>query len=204
MAHKILYLIRHGQTPGNAEKRYIGRRTDESLTEEGVRMAEETARCLAAEPGCGSFRLCAGPMKRTQETAAILSDAEIEVIAQLTEIDFGDFEGKNYEELRDDPRYQAWIDANGDLPFPHGEDRESFIERSWTGFLEALGDPHRDETIVTVCHGGNIMAILSRLTGEDYYAFMTKPLAGYRLELETEDAGITDHTYRLFDGGHPA
>ena len=204
MAHKIVYLIRHGQTPGNAEKRYIGRRTDESLSKDGILMAEQTARCLRTEPGCERFRLCAGPMKRTQETAAILSDAEIEVIAQLTEIDFGDFERKNYEELQGDPQYQAWIDANGSLPFPGGEDREAFISRSWEGFLEALGDLQKDETVVIVCHGGNIMAILSRLTGMDYYSFMTAPLQGYRLELETGDAGITDHSYRLFDGGNPA
>ena len=30
-----LYLIRHGMTPGNVEHRYIGRQTDEPLSEDG-------------------------------------------------------------------------------------------------------------------------------------------------------------------------
>ena len=94
------------------------------------------------------------------------------------------------------PGYQEWIDSGGTMPFPGGESREGFNERSFTGFLRALGDPDREETIVVVCHGGNIMAILSRLTGEDYYTFMTKSLDGYRLELETDDEGITVHTFR--------
>lgn len=40
-----IVLVRHGETPGNREKRYVGT-TDESLTEEGRRALEE---CRAPE-----------------------------------------------------------------------------------------------------------------------------------------------------------
>ena len=36
-----LYLIRHGMTPGNAEHRYIGRQTDEPLSEDGRQQLEK-------------------------------------------------------------------------------------------------------------------------------------------------------------------
>ncbi len=217
MAHKLVYLLRHGATPGNLEKRYIGQRTDEDLLPESIQEAKELAEGLRREleDRCRKApRLLSGPLKRTRATAAALAEAwregagretpDISVIDALTEIDFGDFEGKSWRELQGDPRYQEWIDSGGSAPFPGGEDRSAFTERSFAGFLEALGDPDREEGILIVCHGGSIMAILSLLTGGDYYAFMTEPLKGYRLELEMEDEGITAFTYRRFGCGDPA
>ena len=55
--------------------------------------------------------------------------------------------------------------------------------------------------IVIVCHGGNIMSILSRLTGDDYYDFMTETLGGYVLELETNDEGINVISYHKLRAG---
>ncbi len=55
-------------------------------------------------------------------------------------MDFGQFEGKNYEELKDNPDYQKWIDSNGTLPFPGGEPREQFIRRSMEGFDWMMSD----------------------------------------------------------------
>ena len=114
------------------------------------------------------------------------------------------YEGKTYKELLCDPRYQDWVDAAGTTAFPGGESREAFTERSFRGFLEALGDPEQEETVLIVCHGGNIMAVLSRLTGEDYYAFMAEPLGGYRLDLEMEDERISALTYKRIACGDPA
>lgn len=34
---------------------------------------------------------------------------------------------KNYEELKDDPGYQRWLDSNGTIPFPEGEGQETFL-----------------------------------------------------------------------------
>ena len=53
--------------------------------------------------------------------------------------------GKNYEELKDDPCYQKWIDSNGTLPFPGGESREQFIRRSMEGFDRMMSDILKDQ-----------------------------------------------------------
>ena len=67
------------------------------------------------------------PLRRCQETAEILfPEQKVRIIDQLAECDFGAFENKNYKELSDDPRYQAWIDSNGIMAFPGGESKEEW------------------------------------------------------------------------------
>ena len=93
-----IYLIRHGLTAGNKEKRYIGR-TDEPLCAEGIAALREISL-----PAC-ELLVCS-PMKRCTETAALLFPGQEPVICEeLRECDFGDFEGKNYPELNGDERY---------------------------------------------------------------------------------------------------
>ena len=111
-----LVLIRHGATEANKEHRYLGR-TDESLSQE----AKEE---LSAEANCYPKidLLFTSPMKRCVETAGILyPDKNLVVVDSFREMDFGDFEGKNYEELNGNPDYQAWIDSGGTIAFPNGE-----------------------------------------------------------------------------------
>ena len=230
MAHKTVYLIRHAATDGNAEGRYIGR-TDEPLAGGGGPLGRGAGGPLGTGLGvhfhfypgaqddlpqnepltpspkvhCAPNRVAASPMKRAVQTAQILfGGMELTKIDELREIDFGYFEGKNHGELNGDPVYQAWIDSNGRADIPGGERRSDFVQRSYAGFIKALGDPQKDETIAIVCHGGNIMAVLSTLTGKDYYDFQTGNLSGYCLDLETDDEGIHDLTYTRIDPWDPA
>ena len=205
MAHKRVCMIRHGQTKGNAEKRYIGRATDEPLSEEGIRAAKEAKTHLEAALFEGPFRVCASPMQRAKQTAEFLFPyAEVSLIEELAEMDFGIFEGKNHQQLNGDEAYQKWIDTGGMAPIPEGEDLAGFQKRSCDGFRKALGDPGKEEEIAMVCHGGTIMAVLSFLTGQTYYEFMTENLGGYRLELEFDDEGIHLVSYHRFGAGDPS
>jgi len=202
MAHKIIYFVRHGKTPGNAEKRYIGKRSDEELSEEGRREVEGLLSSISILIPEKIDRVCCSPMKRAVQTAEILfQNQDIQIIDKITEIDFGIFEGKNYKELNGSDAYQKWIDSNGTMSIPEGEGLEDFIRRSYDGFLEALGDRGTGENIVIVCHGGNIMSVMSRLTGKDYYDFMTSTLGGYVMELETDDEGISVISYHKLGAG---
>lgn len=108
-------LIRHGETCGNKLKRYIGKRTDEPLTKE----AEEMLKGLGYM--CPEA-VYASPMLRCTQTAGILFPGKtLNIIDELAECDFGEFENKNYMELDGNQNYQAWIDSGGLLPFPGGE-----------------------------------------------------------------------------------
>ena len=216
MAHKRVYLIRHAVTAGNEKRRYVGCRTDEALSAAGIR--ETLARKAYYEDLLGDekdfpgengekqkLHFYASPLKRAMQTAEILfDDPEITRVPDFMEIDFGAFEGKDHAELAGNPLYQQWIDSNGTLPFPGGEDRDSFVKRSLHGFYEVLADLSVDETAVIVCHGGTLMAILSELTGREYFDFMVGNLEGYRLDLEMGHEGILDVSYSRIGDRDPA
>ena len=93
---------------------------------------------------------------------------------------------KNYQDLKDDPRYQTWIDSNGTLPFPNGESRAQFEKRCRQGFyemLDQLSDTEPDITVGLLVHGGTIMSIMSHFCGGDYFDYQVPNGAGYLCEL---------------------
>lgn len=188
----VLALIRHGETEANARRRYLGK-TDESLSERGKQLLlsykEQNLYPKAAY-------LFASPMKRCVETAEILYPTQKPIVfPEWEEMDFGRFEYKNYEELKDDPAYQQWIDSGGMADFPGGESRETFLFRCGTGFRKMYGmlqkaqaenqrenvaEPVRAAAIV---HGGTIMALLSSYAKGDcqkgYFDYQTANGRGY-------------------------
>lgn len=182
-----LVLIRHGATEGNKEHRYIGC-TDEPLSSEAKEKLSAEANCYPRID-----RLFTSPMKRCIETAEIIyPDKKPVVVDPLREMDFGDFEGKNYEELNGDQRYQAWIDSGGTIAFPNGESREAFIQRCCAGMRDVVSqldefiiskqmmqEYQREITIGLVVHGGTIMALCSAFGGGEYFDYQVANGAGY-------------------------
>lgn len=157
-----IYLIRHGKTAGNLEKRYIGV-TDEPLCPEGIREFHNRR-----YPDCEI--VISSPMKRCIETARLIyPNKKLIVCEGLAECDFGDFEGKNYLELSEDPDYQNWIDSGGVLPFPNGESPGDFKKRCIRGFDEMIKKYADKGSIAFVIHGGTIMAIMERYTKCGFY-----------------------------------
>lgn len=162
-----LYFIRHGRTPGNLQKRYIGR-TDESILPEAVdELKKRAEKGDYGRPGI----LFVSPMKRCRETAEIIYPGmEQHVIDDFRECDFGLFEGKNYMDLEGDKSYQAWIDSGGTMRFPGGESMAEMSRRAMHGFFSAL-DLAEGEDAAFVVHGGTIMAVLSHLADGDFYDY---------------------------------
>lgn len=178
-----LVLIRHGATKSNRERRYLGK-TDESLSEEGrLQLMEHQRQRLYPDIEL----LFTSPMKRCLQTAEILYPQHRAIpVEEWREMDFGAFEGKNYLELQGDARYQAWLDSSGELPFPDGESRESFVGRCCVGFqkmmaeaMDRLGQGAGHRAVGAVVHGGTIMALLSRYGGGAYFGYQTENGKGY-------------------------
>ena len=170
-------LLRHAATAGNLQHRYIGT-TDEPLSPEGK---ESLAALHFPKPEL----LVCSPLRRCIETAAIVFPGEPYLTEpDFRECDFGDFEGKSYADLNGDPRYQAWIDSGGMLPFPHGEAPADFQSRCTSAFSELLQQHPDIRYMALVVHGGTIMSILSARLGGDYYDYQL-PNAGYEwLEID--------------------
>lgn len=169
------YFLRHGATKGNLERRYVGE-TDEALLPE----SREALKALILPP---VKRVYVSPLRRCVKTAKILyPDIPMELVPGFRECSFGVFEYKNYEELKDLPAYQAWLEARGFTAFPGGEARADFCARVVRAFdlvaekAELLGG---DAAIVA--HGGTLMAILEAkaLPKQDFYDWQAPTGRGY-------------------------
>ncbi len=183
----ILYLIRHGKTEENTKGLYIGRNTDVPLA------ADE----LLCWPENIHFpeQVFVSPMLRCRQTAQMLAgDANYTIIEEFAEMDFGSFEGKGYEELKNDPYYQKWIDSNGTIGFPEGESQNEFVRRCMSGF-EKMCRLIRNKEAMLVAHGGTLMAIMSSLTGGQYFDFQAATGTGYKCEILISGTGYKCDLY---------
>lgn len=169
-----LYLIRHAMTQGNKRKAYIGAGTDEPLCAEGIAQ-------LQAKSYPKADIIFASPMKRCIMTAEYIYPNQEKIICEgFKEMDFGRFEGKNHEELKDDPDYRNWLESGGKSAFPGGETRKEFARRCKNAFIACLRHMQKSEankeTAAFVIHGGTIMAIMEEYGTPkgDYYRWQIK------------------------------
>ena len=190
---KRIFLIRHGEVPGNREQRYVGS-TDEALLPEAAENLRKKREAVAAgiPGGAGekTFSLYVSPLLRCRQTAELLfPGAEQIVVPDLREMDFGRFEYRNYRELSGDPDYQHFIDTNGESGFPGGETKAAFTARC-AGAFRALA-PSLPEVSAFVVHGGTIMAILGVLSEPhgDYFTWHVPCGEGFSAFLEERDGG---------------
>ena len=117
----LIYLLRHGQTEYNAQKRYQGQR-DIPLSPEGAAQL----RRADFDPDV----VYVSTLQRPSQTARILfPEAKLVPVDGLKEMCFGSFEGRNFIEMEKDPEYQAWVKANCESPCPDGERKTDFSDR---------------------------------------------------------------------------
>ncbi len=174
-----IWLIRHFRTQGNVERRYIGR------TDEPILPGEN------ASISCAPQRVISSPLLRCQQTAGQLFGRNPDVICEaFREMDFGRFEGKNFEELKEDPEYQQWLDSNGTLPFPEGEGQAAFLLRTRLAFEQQMDTLLAQDCkeAAFVVHGGTIMAILSAyaVTPKSFYDWQVSNGSGYVAVVEED------------------
>lgn len=195
-----IYLIRHGLTEYNAQRRYQGR-SDLPLSESG--------RKALLSSGKTPDTVYVSPLRRARETASVLFPASEQfVLPDLTEMNFGIFEGRTADEMEADPvcgpAYRAWVDSMCTGRCPGGEDLAGFIERSVRGFLQAAELSHGAENMYIVAHGGTQMALMKALgpEKEKYYEWQTP--AGCGLVLDWDGSrlwpeGIEDFRKEIHD-----
>lgn len=172
-----IYFIRHGQTEGNMEKRYVGK-TDEGLCQQAV---EELKKYSVPKVN----KIYASSMKRCIETAEILyPNQKIQIVEGFRECDFGEFEYKNYDELKENTAYQKFIDTMGESGFPGGEYIKDFKERCQNAFYDVIKSCRQEETAAFVIHGGTIMSIMEKFANphQDYYSWQIGNGEGYAAE----------------------
>ena len=175
-----LNLIRHGMTQANEKRLYCGS-TDLPLSEGGERNLVLLRESIAYPPA----EICiTSALRRSAETLRILYHREPDcMMAEWNELDFGDFEMKSYEELKDDPAYQQWIGGGSAAVCPRGESQNVLSLRVASGLRKLPEIAAQD--ILVVSHGGVIATIMEMLfPGEKhFYEWQPDFGRGYALDL---------------------
>jgi len=162
-----IVLIRHGRTKSNEERRYLSF-TDEKLSLLG---REEITGKVSQYPPVQ--KVYTSSLQRCKETAQIIyPQIEKTEKSLFDEINFGHFEGKCYQELKDNFEYQDWLDNNCQSTIPGGENRKDFICRQIKGLKEVLSECQKLKCVGIVTHGGSIMSIFSTYCHDDYFNYM--------------------------------
>lgn len=185
-----LYLLRHGATPGNLKRQYIGA-TDQPLAPEGVAQARARAETLPPVE-----RVWVSTMRRARETAELFyPDVPKTYLDGLREMDFGRCEEKTWEEINDPTIYDGWLAEDPNAAFPGGETLGAFTARLSEAMKEIARacQAERLSTCAVVAHGGVLMGLLSLygLPKRSFFQWESENCGGFVGELDPEAMTIT-------------
>ncbi len=183
-----VYLIRHGKTVANENWLYCGQ-TDVPLTEAGIEELKEK-RKRGGYPSVDGFKVYTSGLKRTEQTLEVLfGNLPHTALPDMMEINFGDFEMKSYEMMKEDPEYIEWCEGDNEANIPPGEGAESgymMQERVFKCFDGLLA---KGEDFLLVSHGGPITSIFMRYvtdTGKNWYELHPGNGEGFAFEFTPE------------------
>jgi broad specificity phosphatase PhoE len=100
------------------------------------------------------------PLVRARHTAEPLAEdksLKVEIMAGLTEVDFGDWTGLTFDELDRLPGWHLFNARRSTAPVPNGESAREVQSRILT-LLEQLAERHRGETFAVISHADVIRA----------------------------------------------
>ena len=160
-----IYLVRHGQTAWNVQRRFLGK-SDIPLDTDG----HSQARALAQRLNFLSLRtIHSSPLSRAQMTAQAIaefqSDCVVKMVQDLAELDQGELEGKKGACLPTEypDFFHNWETDPTDVRVPGGETMRECQTRSWNALHDALDSSPSDEPLVLVSHKMVICTILCQI-----------------------------------------
>lgn len=188
-----IYIIRHGQTYCNEKRLYCGKE-DINLSENGIQSLNELKKEFYYPLSDLYFTSGA---KRTNETLEILfPKVAYEKRNKFWEYDFGQFELKSYDNLKENNEYIKWIlDKEGLIACPNGESRIDFNKRIRDEFKDFIYKL-KEKDVKSAClitHGGVIVSILSGFMKENrgnFYELQPSCGQGYELDVNFYEEDI--------------
>lgn len=158
MPTTTLCLIRHGETPWNAERRLQGH-TDTPLNPKGVLQARQMAQALK-DINLKFDVLYTSDLKRAVDTANAVVEVfgvEAQIDSALRERNFGALQGLSITEapLLQPDIWQAHIARDLDHDLAGGESIQQFAVRVQNA-LDRIQERHAGKTILVVSHGGTL------------------------------------------------
>ena len=151
-----LYIIRHGETTWNKEKRFQGQ-TDIPLAENGVALAQKIGAAMQDIP---FDYIISSPLTRALQTAKLITKGRpipLFTDERIKEISFGDWEGKTV--TSDDPDLHTYLESFFTTPLqcirpPHGETFKDVCIRTKAFLTNLIQNPkYSDANILISTHG---------------------------------------------------
>lgn len=184
MKSYVIHLIRHGAIDETLSGKYIGT-TDVPLSDKGKAALRKLAFAADYPKVKAVF---SSPLKRCTETCRILfPDNHPLVIANLSECNFGEWEGKTADELKTDETFQRWLAGDTAVKPPRGESNTDFVRRichMFESIVEGLLKTGTTESAI-VTHGGVLTMLLAvyGLPQAKPFDWMTDNGCGYSIRI---------------------
>ncbi|GAA0133430.1 hypothetical protein YSY43_02700 [Paenibacillus sp. YSY-4.3] len=188
-----LWLVRHGRTNWNRERRYQGH-SDVALLDDEASGLKGLERELDGVSFSSIY--CSDLLRCRQTLARVRPDLTGRAVfdTRLREMNFGQWEGLTYEMLKEDPLYRAWINDPASVTPPGGEAwddfhrRVSHIYEEWVSLEKRNHHPddNMEQRILAVTHGG-VVALVSSLLQPGAGFWDTAIEAGGVLKLRIEE-----------------
>lgn len=143
-----IYIVRHGQTEWNRQKRIQGR-ADIPLNEKGKEQALETKNNLSS---IDIDLIICSPLIRAKQTAEIINiDRDIKIIYdnRITERSFGKLEGTFIKDVN----FNEFWDYYKNIKIENMESMHELFDRV-NEFLENIISKYSNKNILIVSHGG--------------------------------------------------
>ncbi|MGP3590371.1 2,3-diphosphoglycerate-dependent phosphoglycerate mutase GpmB [Vagococcus sp. WN89Y] len=160
-----VYLVRHGETQWNAERRIQGQ-SDSPLTEKGEKQAWQVA---ARAKALGITHLIASDLGRTRRTAEIIAGVcgcDIILEPRLRELDMGVLERRHIDSLSAEE--EAWrrqlVNGTADGRIPDGESMQELAGRMHEALATCLTLPEGSRPML-VSHGMALGCLVSTILG---------------------------------------
>ena len=164
MTQSRLFVVRHGETEWNTQKRLQGQ-LDSPLTAVGIEQAYGVAKLVKAFEIESIF---SSPIGRAIKTATICAEQlKLKVYSEpsLVERDFGKWQGELFESLSGEPHFEKiFFEVTKHAP-PAGEAGTDCGERIKTS-LKAIAKNNREKNILIITHGDAIRCLHFMLNGE--------------------------------------
>jgi probable phosphoglycerate mutase len=161
----IFFLVRHGETEWNRERRVMGR-LGIPLSDAGRAQVDRLIPMLAP-PGIAA--VWTSPLSRARETADLLArglgDLPVHVDEDLTEVDYGAWEGRTFAELVVEPAYHAYHRDPEGAAVPGASERLSEVRDRVLGALARIAAALPGERVLVVSHGDPIRLVLAACLG---------------------------------------
>ncbi len=179
----LLLLIRHGENDAR-KTRLVGRLPGIHLNQQGREQAEELARLLADAPIQAVF---SSPLERAVETAEPLAQAlnlPVEVDPDLIEIDYGEWQGRTFKQIRRSKFWRQVGQNPAEVRFPGGETFHEAQQRA-VAALERIANGRDMAAIVT--HADVILLALAHYLNmplKDFHRLEIRPASISVIELK--------------------